>query len=66
MTKRRTHIGFDAILSIWYPGHDIIQGGDVCDDGFLIWMGHIHICREGEREENRHRGMLLESELRDI
>lgn len=44
--KRRTHIGFDTILNIWYSGHDIIQGGDICYDGFLIWMGHIHICRE--------------------
>lgn len=58
--KKRTHIGFDAILNVWYPGHDIIQGGDICDDGLLIWMGNIHICKERERR------MLLESELREI
>lgn len=45
----RIYIGFDTILNVWYPGHDIIQRGDVCDDGFLIWMGHIHICEEKEK-----------------
>lgn len=50
MRKRRTHIGFDTILNVWYPGHGIVQRGDVCDDGFLIWVGHIHICKErGEK-----------------
>lgn len=45
MRTRGTHVGFDAVLDVWYPGHDIVQGGDVCDDGLLIWMGHVHICR---------------------
>lgn len=48
LRKRRTHVGFDTVLNIWYSGHDIIQGWDICDDGFLIWMGHIHICRNRE------------------
>lgn len=47
---RFTHIGFDTILNIWDSGHDIIQGGNVCDYGFLIWMDHVHIWggKEGE------------------
>lgn len=49
MTKRWAHIGFDTILDVWYPGHGIIQRGHICDDGFLIWMGHIDICTEQQR-----------------
>lgn len=48
LRKGRTHVGFDTVLNIWYSGHDIIQGWDICDDGLLIWMGHIHICRNRE------------------
>lgn len=43
---KNPHIGFDTILNIWNSGHDIIEGGDICNDGFLIWMRHIHICKE--------------------
>lgn len=46
MRRGDTYIGFDTILNIWYPGHDIIQRGDICDDGFLVGVGHIHICKE--------------------
>lgn len=41
-----THVGFDTILNVWYSGHDIVQRGDICDDGFLIRMGHINICKK--------------------
>lgn len=47
----KTHVGFYTILNIWNSGHDIIQGWDICNDGFLIWMRHIHICKE--RRENK-------------
>lgn len=52
MRTRGTHVGFDTILDVWYPGHDIVHGGDVCDDGLLIWMGHVHICRAGTQLKN--------------
>lgn len=49
MRRKKTYIGFDTILNIWYSGHDIVQRGDICDDGFLVGMGHIHIYREKKR-----------------
>lgn len=47
---RWTHIGFDTILNIWDSGHDIIQGGNIRDYGFLIRMDHVHIWGEKEGE----------------
>lgn len=39
-----TDVGSDTVLDVWYPRHGVIHRGDVCDDGFLVWMGNIHIC----------------------
>lgn len=48
LTKTRIYIGFDTVLNVWDSGHDVVQRGDVCDDGFLIWMRNIYIYKEKE------------------
>ena len=61
MRTRGTHVGFDTVLDVWYSGHDIVQGGDVRDDGLLIWMGHVHICRESTQLKTAFLSQKLQS-----
>lgn len=46
----QTHVGLDAVLHLRHARHGVVQRGHVGDDGLLIRLCHVHVCRrEGVR-----------------
>ena len=38
-----THIVFERLLHTWHVGEDVVEGGDIGNDGLLIWVRYVNI-----------------------
>lgn len=49
----------DALSSLWDLGKGVIDGGDVRDDGLLIWRGHVHVWKSTARVQQCQKISIL-------